>query len=447
MKTKRLVHSLMWLVPLGLLAGCAGYNTTMFMTKSNAGLDIDMKPPTAEINISRKEAVIEPVFEKGQTPPVMASFKPNVHFGGILGNYFLGVDQTFAGGDAAKTMAQLYDSPTLVLAGDDPIFNSEIILENPITSSSIFTTPAPPGKIRPFIFGTDTSLGLKVAWSGAGGQFPDTVKAGFNRKEFAWAPITMSKNSNSVKMPSFLATIESNIGGKSDTNKPAGTSVPGQSGGIKSIQYFATGDAATRLARQKDVRDAMLKRLDPRYASKGAMPNSVVLRQILFAMSQTFHQLSGRDELAAAYANKLDNLQGIDIPDSLELTKPPMYYYTFNPGVGTNKSTLIKLSTTRIIPVGSPASITANFVNTYLSFLEDSITALESAKRQIAKDEHSVLFAVDKTMPKPLSLTNSFEAQFQLQLQNQRIMETQQAISDNPDIKGALGHFNRLVKQ
>jgi len=70
----------------GFFAGCAGYNTTMFMTKSNAGLDIDMKPPTAEINISRKEAVIEPVFEKGQTPPVMASFKPNVHFGGAAGS-------------------------------------------------------------------------------------------------------------------------------------------------------------------------------------------------------------------------------------------------------------------------------------------------------------------------------------------------------------------------
>ena len=37
-----------------LLQGCAGYNTVMFMTKSNAGLDIDMKPPTAEISISRK---------------------------------------------------------------------------------------------------------------------------------------------------------------------------------------------------------------------------------------------------------------------------------------------------------------------------------------------------------------------------------------------------------
>jgi hypothetical protein len=343
-------------------------------------------------------------------------------------------------------MAQLYDAPTLVLANNDSIFDSEIKLDHAITGSNIFTTPAAPGKIRPFIFGTDTSLGLKVAWSGARGQFPDTLKAGFNRKEFAWAPITMSEDAKSVKMPSFLASIESNIRGQSDTNKPSGTNVPGQSGGIKSIQYFVTGDAATRLARQKDVRDAMLKRLDPRYAPKGANPNSVVLRQILFAMSQTFHQLSGQDELAAAYANRLDNLQGIDIPNSFELAKPALYFFTFNLGAGTNKS-ILKKQSTKNIRRGNETNVDVNLVDAYLSFLETSIWHIEVAKQQIAKDSASVWFVVDDSAASPFSTANSFEVQEQLQLQDQRITELQQAVSSNQNIKEALSYFKRLVKQ
>ena len=254
---------------VAMLTGCAGYNTTMFTTKSNAGLDLDLKPPTAEITVSRKEAVIEPSFEKGQTPPVMASFKPRIGWGNGFKNYFLGVDQTFAGGDAAKVMSVLYDSPTVHAPNaDDPAFDSTLDLTKPASGSSIWglrslTTPATAGDIRPLIFGTDTMLGLKVAWSGVGGSFPDTVKAGFNRKEFAWAPLTMTEDGKSIKMPAFLATIQSRISGGNPTNQPAGTNND-QGGGISSIQYFATGEAAKNLAYQHDVRDAMLGRLDPR---------------------------------------------------------------------------------------------------------------------------------------------------------------------------------------
>ncbi len=237
-----------------LLTGCAGYNHTLFMTKSNAGLDFDAKPPTAEITISRKEAVIAPAFEGGQTPPVMASFKPDIGANGPFVNFFLGVDQTFAGGDAARVMSELYNEST-PKDRNPSTYDSTLKLttepKGPIKALDV----AKPGKIRPFIFGTDTMLGLKVAWSGAGGQMPDTVKAGFNRKEFAWAPLTMTTNNTStpwqVKMPSFLATIDSQI--QAGTNKT----------GITALQYFATGEAATRLALQPDVRAAMLYRLDP----------------------------------------------------------------------------------------------------------------------------------------------------------------------------------------
>lgn len=252
---KHLAHVPLFAV--GLLTGCAGYNHTLFVTKSNAGLDFDAKPPTAEISIARKEAVIAPGFEAGQTPPVLASFKPRVGNGGGFANFFLGVDQTFAGGDAAVVMSRLYNSPetpTNIAA-----FDSRLLLTQPPKYRNVFQRVPGAGETRPFIFGTDTMLGLKVAWSGVGGQFPDTVKAGFNRKEFAWAPVTLitektnasSPTNYSAKMPSFLATI--------DSQNTAGL----DRAGIEALQYFATGDAATLLALQPEVRAAMIQRLDP----------------------------------------------------------------------------------------------------------------------------------------------------------------------------------------
>ncbi|NBV21954.1 MAG: hypothetical protein EBS05_08545 [Proteobacteria bacterium] len=61
-----------------LLQGCVGYNRVAFATKSNVGLDFDTQPvPTMQVNISRKEMAIEPTYEGGQTPPLLASFGSN----------------------------------------------------------------------------------------------------------------------------------------------------------------------------------------------------------------------------------------------------------------------------------------------------------------------------------------------------------------------------------
>jgi hypothetical protein len=245
-----------------LLSGCAGYNHTLFMTKSNVGLDFDTKPPTMEVTVSRKEAVIAPAFEGGQTPPVMASFKPHTGANGAFRNFFLGVDQTFAGGDAAVAMSSLYASEQAPPPEDRTKFDSTLKLQRPPKYKDWFRRLARPGVTRPFIFGTDTTLGLKVAWTGTGGQFPDTVKMGFNRKEYAWAPVSMRTNLSAeaseyhVKMPSFLATIDSNIASEED------------GGGVSALQYFATGEAATLLAMQPVPRQAMVYRLDPAAPAK-----------------------------------------------------------------------------------------------------------------------------------------------------------------------------------
>jgi hypothetical protein len=120
------------------------------------------------------------------------------------------------------------------------------------------------GQVRPFMFGTDTTLGMKIAWSGMTAQMPDTVRLGFNRKEFALAPLFVSESlpcvlpgsnqhsSYSVDISSFVAVLdnENSLGLPRDT-------------GFKWRQYIATGASATSLASQKEFRDLFMERVDP----------------------------------------------------------------------------------------------------------------------------------------------------------------------------------------
>jgi len=79
------------------LQGCViGYNSTLFVTQSNVGLDVETKPPIFEMSIARREGVIAPAFEGGQTPPVMASFRTGSN---AFMRFFFGVKSTFTGGE------------------------------------------------------------------------------------------------------------------------------------------------------------------------------------------------------------------------------------------------------------------------------------------------------------------------------------------------------------
>jgi hypothetical protein len=231
------------------------------MTKTNVGIDIDGKPPTAEISIARREAVLEPTFEGGQVPPVMASFRSAAT--GLLG-LFYDISATFAGGDAATTMAKLYGDPT---AEPEDFDTSSMCLWAPPKGIPIFPSATEGSEqdspYRYFAFGTDTAFGLKIAWSGMTAQFPDTVRLGYNRKELAWAPIFVSKEEctepiTNTKRPykvtvnSFLATIDHD--GQATTLKDTG---------FDHLQYFATGKAATSLSLRKEVRDAMIRKIAP----------------------------------------------------------------------------------------------------------------------------------------------------------------------------------------
>lgn len=245
-----------------LLSGCVGYNSTLFMTKSNVGLDLDTKPPTLEISLARREGVISPAFEGGQTPPVLASFvvEPGAHV-----PLFPRISQTFSGGNASVAMATLYASEESPDYDPDNYESALPLTQTPQPKVlGLFHASMPkPGTVHPFLFGTDTTFGLKAAWSGLTAQFPDTVRLGLNRKEFALAPIFLTASSNvtgstrAVKMPSFLATMD---------NSSEVSTV--QQTGVRHVQYFATGLAAEQMAMHPEVRQAMLQRLDPNGQNK-----------------------------------------------------------------------------------------------------------------------------------------------------------------------------------
>ena len=232
--------------------GCVGYDTALMATKTNAGLDIDTTPPTLEASLARLELAITPSFENGKTPPLAASFK-------VSGAWvFSSVSSTFVGGDAAATMTGQYHT---LNRGTNAVLDGDIVLTNkPVSRRGWFGRRRPvelfeAGEVRPLVFGTDTSAGVKVAWSWLTGQYPDTVRAGFHRNELAIAPVHIVGDGSEgyrVNVPSFLAT----------TDAACKTTSPCESK-LEWVQYFAVGTAADYLAAEPQIREAMVKRLDP----------------------------------------------------------------------------------------------------------------------------------------------------------------------------------------
>lgn len=254
------------------VCGCGiGYNRMLFVTKTNIGMDVDSKPPTAEITIARREGLIAPTFPGGRTPPALGGFR-------YYGNFFApNVQAVFSGGRAAVTIGKLFTTPSTTIAEDDA--KAEIcVAEKPESRLMNFFSSIPGvgalseenDSTRPFFFATDTGTGLKVAWSGATGSIPDTLRFGYNRKEFAFAPIFGREKACTppggdadsapggngrtgylIDVPSFLATLDSSYDVKHQ-----------EGGSYAYAQFFATGKAADSLALQPDVRRVLGERLD-----------------------------------------------------------------------------------------------------------------------------------------------------------------------------------------
>jgi len=271
---RQMKHGLLLVIGVLVSTGCAGYDRILFVTKTNVGLDIDNKPPTAEITIARRELAITPTFQGAtddeKTLPLLASF-------GLAGN-FLNPEITsrFAGGEAALVLAQGPDRQAdLAKLSEQPFL---CLSKEPETRSwweKLF------GKddIRPFYFPTDTAFGLKAAWDGTTGPYPSTLKLGYNRREFAFPPIFTNekscdipdglpdKNGWKVTVPSFVASLD-NSSTITDikewvTSEKPPTGTEWTRSGVTHTQFFATGKAASEFVNRPEINAVMNKKMYP----------------------------------------------------------------------------------------------------------------------------------------------------------------------------------------
>lgn len=264
-------RSLLLIAGIIALSGCAETGRILFITKTNVGLDIDNKPPTAEITIARRELAVAPTFQDAtddeKTLPLLASF-------GLAGT-FLNPEITsrFAGGDAALILAQGPGRPI-------PQASSSLCLRKEPETKSWWEKLFGKDDIRPFYFSTDTAFGLKAAWDGTTGPYPSTVKLGYNRREFAFPPIFTNEKSCplpgsqagqadgwKVTVPSFFASLDNSSTITDIKEWVAGEKPPADTewtrSGVTHTQFFATGKAASEFANRPEINAAMNKKMYP----------------------------------------------------------------------------------------------------------------------------------------------------------------------------------------
>lgn len=196
-----------------LLSACAtGPKTVVFVTKSSIGVDVEQTPPSASIAYDRVEGYFGPRFDSGAVPPVVASITTNGAT--IFGRQ---VKQVYATGDAARLLAN--------------------------ANAKVDDAPPLKGDVKLMFFGTSTTMGVKVGWEATGSA--STFTLGYKRKELSIIPVTENV------FPSVLATLQTDIDAAAAKDIRFGAG-----------QLFATGSAASDLARRPEVRAVFEKQTD-----------------------------------------------------------------------------------------------------------------------------------------------------------------------------------------
>jgi len=244
-----------------LWSGCqVGRDSTLFVTKTSFGVDIDGKPPTLGIGYDRKEGTVAPKFADGNVIPQMASFQGR---GGGFTTSVIGAAQSFAIGQPAVIMSKYMGSPDS---------KPSVLTSIPLTElDSVYEVAGNTDTARRYFFGTDTNLGVDIHLAAENGGLPTSLSVGWKRKELAYVPLEMKNPGGatpSVVVPSLISTV--NFG------------VNPQSGTTNLNQFFATGIAANYLSAQPDIRS--------------------VLGSRIFADSQVSAKLEARQAAATALA-------------------------------------------------------------------------------------------------------------------------------------------------
>jgi len=212
--TRALQKALVLTIVLTSLAACGSTDRVDFVTATSIGIDGDTRTMNASIGYHRFEGVIGPAYPNGALPPVAAALNSDLEI------FNPSVSQVYATGDAAR----------LVVRGSPKTPNLPL--------------EAKGGAKRIMVFGTGTTLGLKLGFGTAG---PESILFGYKRIEYSSLPIG-NKDDNDV-YGSVLASIDLDVDGD----------LIGDSG-VRLAQLFASGDAADTLASNPNVQTLFLGR-------------------------------------------------------------------------------------------------------------------------------------------------------------------------------------------
>lgn len=233
-----LIASAPVLVAAVLLAGCTYKDSTVFITTTTIGIDAEAVPTKVTVGYDRTEGSLGPTYQDGQTLPLVGSIDSG-------SSIFTreNASQAIAAGQAAKLMTKYIVSDAAPPAG------ATISLAEIEANPTVELSP----ERRRYFFGTHTHFGLNISFNAAT-QLPDNIGISWKRKEVAIIPnYAVANNSGEGALyyvPSLLATVER-----------TSEHVDAKDAGFHISQFYATGIAASYLAAQPAIREAMGKKI------------------------------------------------------------------------------------------------------------------------------------------------------------------------------------------
>ncbi|MBI3447039.1 MAG: hypothetical protein HY055_17145 [Magnetospirillum sp.] len=214
---------------LGLCA-CSSPDHVLFVTSTNRGINVDTSTQTASIGYDRTEGFIGPAYpETGAIPEVTALVYSNAQF------FAPQAAQIYATGEAASdfatTLGQVNFNAGQTAACAAPVATSPI---------AALPTVSMKGQRRIMVFGTTSTIGFKLGFSGASAAVavPESIVFGYKRREMSVLPLNSElANEQQDHYGSVMASVNLDSGGATLSTES-----------IKLSQFFATGSAARTLA-------------------------------------------------------------------------------------------------------------------------------------------------------------------------------------------------------